>query len=171
MPPTPAGKLHAAQAVDEGSSKAGLRAVAILEATKGVLVIALTVVIVALRGRIEDYTDDLLYHLHIDFDRRFAHLLLDAAAKVTGAPVLTVALVASGYAAVRFVEAWGLWRKRVWAEWFALVSGTIYLPWEIMKVAESVTWEHVGLLAINVAIILYMLEIRIRAARSGGRLH
>ncbi|HMF74274.1 MAG TPA: DUF2127 domain-containing protein [Bryobacteraceae bacterium] len=170
MSATPARKfLHAPPAVDQGSSATGLRAVAILEASKGLLVVAAAIVLIALRGRIEDYTEDLLYHLHVDFDHRFAHILLDAASKLTGAPKVTLALASSGYAAIRFVEAWGLWRRRVWAEWFALVSGTLYLPWEIAKVAERATWFHIGILAVNVVIILYMLEIRVRAMRSRAK--
>ncbi len=69
------------------------------------------------------------------------------------------------YSTVRFVEAWGLWHRRVWAEWFALLSGALYLPLEILKVAERADWERVAVLAINVAIVLYMLYIRVREAR------
>lgn len=161
--------LRAPRVLDERASAAGLRAVAALEATKGILVVALAIAIIAVRGRIEDYTEDLLYHLHIDFDHRFAHILLEAASKLTGTRILTVALISSVYASLRFVEAWGLWHRCVWAEWFALVSGAIYLPWEILKVIEHATWLHIGLLSVNVAIILYMLEIRVRALRL--RLH
>jgi uncharacterized membrane protein (DUF2068 family) len=161
--------LHAPQALDQRASATGLRAVAILESAKGVLVVALAIAIIALRGHLEDYTEDLLYHLHIDFDHRFAHLLLDAASKLTGTRMLTVALISSVYATLRFVEAWGLWHRRVWAEWFAIVSGTIYLPWEILNVIERVTWLHVGLLVVNIAIIIYMLEMRVRALRSRAK--
>jgi uncharacterized membrane protein (DUF2068 family) len=166
MATSPAWKfVRAPRALDESANAAGLRAVAILEATKGILVVALAIAIIALRGHLEDYTEDLLYHLHIDFDRRFAHVMLDAASKLTGTRMLTIGLISSAYATVRFIEAWGLWHRRVWAEWFALVSGTMYLPWEIMNVVERATWLHVGLLATNVAIIIYMLEMRIRALR------
>jgi uncharacterized membrane protein (DUF2068 family) len=166
MATSPARKfLRAPRALDESANAAGLRAVAILESTKGILVLALAIAIIALRGHLEDYTEDLLYHLHIDFDRRFAHLMLDAASKLTGTRMLTISLISSAYATVRFIEAWGLWHRRVWAECFALVSGTMYLPWEIMNVIERATWLHMGLLAINVVIIIYMLEMRIRALR------
>ncbi|MCZ7627423.1 MAG: DUF2127 domain-containing protein [Candidatus Methylomirabilis sp.] len=41
--------------------------------------------------------------------------------------------MAAGYASVRFVEAYGLWLERRWAEWFAAVSGGIYIPFEIYE--------------------------------------
>jgi uncharacterized membrane protein (DUF2068 family) len=155
----------ASRSLDQGASAAGLRAVAILEAAKGILVVALVIAIITLRSHIEDYAGDLLYHLHIDFDHRFGHFLLGAAAELTSARLATVVLVSSAYASIRFVEAWGLWHRRVWAEWFAVISGTIYLPWELMKVAQRASWEHVGLLVLNIVIIVYMLQNRLRDAR------
>jgi uncharacterized membrane protein (DUF2068 family) len=154
------------QAVDRRASAAGLRTVAVFEASKGLLVVALAIALIAVRGQIEDYTEDFLYALHLDPDRRFARMVMEAATKVSDARTWTVFFVAATYSTVRFVEAWGLWHMRIWAEWFALLSGTLYLPWEILKVAEHATWERVGVLLINIAIILYMLFIRVRDARS-----
>ena len=154
------------QAVDRRASAAGLRAVAVFEASKGLLVLVLAIILIAVRGEIEDYAEDFLYAIHLDPDRRFARAVMHAATKLSDLRVWTVLLVAATYSAVRFVEAWGLWNLRVWAEWFALLSGALYLPWEILKVAERATWERIGVLVINVAIVLYMLFIRVRDMRS-----
>jgi uncharacterized membrane protein (DUF2068 family) len=61
---------------------------------------------------------------------------------------------------VRFTEAYGLWHAREWAEWFALLSGTLYLPWEIVAIVHHSDWFRWGILIINVMIILYMAELR-----------
>jgi uncharacterized membrane protein (DUF2068 family) len=82
--------------------------------------------------------------------------------KLTDARLATILLAATSYATVRFIEGWGLWHRRVWAEWFALLSGALYLPWEILRITERPDWERVGVLVINIGIILYMLLIRIR---------
>jgi uncharacterized membrane protein (DUF2068 family) len=154
------------QAVDERASKAGLRAVAIFEAVKGLLVLLLAFGLVAVHDRIEDLAESFLYHLHVDFDHKWAQALMHGASRLSDLRVWTVLAVACSYATVRFVEAWGLWQRRVWAEWFALLSGALYLPLEIVKVVEHRSWEAITVLAINLAIVLYMLEIRIREARS-----
>ena len=151
--------------IDDRASRAGLRTVAAFEALKGVLVIMLLIALIAVHNRIEDYAEDLLYHLHIDFDRSFAQSFLKAASRINDSKLWTVGTIATLYAAVRFTEAWGLWNRRVWAEWFALLSGALYLPLEVLKVAERATWEHIGVLAVNVVIVVYMLFIRIREAR------
>jgi uncharacterized membrane protein (DUF2068 family) len=154
------------QAVDEHASKAGLRAVAVFESAKGVLVLALAIALTAVHHRIEDFAEELLYHLHIDFDHRWAQAFMQGASKLGNMRLWTILSVAFSYAAVRFVEAWGLWHRRVWAEWFALLSGALYLPIEILKVAERASWERIAVLAINLVIVLYMLEIRVREIRS-----
>ena len=154
------------QSVDQSASPVGLRAVATFEALKGVLVIVLLFLLLAVHNRIEDYAEDLLYHLHINFDHNYAQRFLRGASRLSDSPLWTIGLAATLYAIVRFVEAWGLWNRRVWAEWFALVSGALYLPWEIIKVAERVNWEHVGVLTTNVVVVVYMLMIRIKATRA-----
>ena len=153
--------------VDVRSSKAGLRAIATLEAFKGALVVVLGIALLLVHSHVEDYTESLLYHLHIDFDRRFGHMLLNAASTVSDARWWSIGVAAGSYASVRFVEAWGLWNQRVWAEWFALLSGALYLPFEVLKVTERADLERVSILVINLVIVLYMLEIRVRESRTG----
>jgi uncharacterized membrane protein (DUF2068 family) len=166
MGSTPTKPQRLPQAIDEQASKAGLRMVAIFEATKGLLAVVLAVILISVRHRVEDIAEELLYHLHIAFDHKLAQAVLHGAADLSDMRVWTVLALALSYAAVRLTEAWGLWHRRVWAEWFALLSGALYLPIEIQKVFEHRNWLSVGVLAVNLAIILYMLEIRIRESRS-----
>lgn len=150
------------QAIDQRASTAGLRAVSTFEALKGLVVVLLGLTLIAVHQHAEDFAERLLFHLHMDSDRRLAHAVLNAATRVTDARLWTIAAATLTYSAVRFVEAWGLWNRRVWAEWFALLSGAMYLPWEILKITERADWERIGVLLVNVVIVLYMLEVRIR---------
>jgi uncharacterized membrane protein (DUF2068 family) len=61
------------------------------------------------------------------------------------------------YATVRFVEAYGLWRARGWAEWLAAVSGAIYIPFELYEIARGVSWIKVAALVLNVVIVAFMV--------------
>ena len=65
-------------------------------------------------------------------------------------------LLALLYSAMRFVEAFGLWFGMRWAEWFALLSGSVYLPFELYELSKGFTWLKIGLLTINLLIVLYM---------------
>lgn len=151
---------------DLRTSRAGLRAVASFEAFKGAVVILLGIVLLIYHSHAEDLVESLLDHLHINEERRLGQILMHAATQVSDARLWTIAGAALTYATVRFVEAWGLWNRRIWAEWFALLSGALYLPWEILKVAERATIERIVILAVNAIIVLYMLFIRLRERKA-----
>jgi uncharacterized membrane protein (DUF2068 family) len=138
-----------------------LRGIAPLELAKGLVVLlaAIGVVLLVQREDPWDIADGLLRLLHISPDHHFAQVFLDWADQLTSAKLYAVAAVAVAYSALRFLEAYGLWYAHSWAEWVALVSGAMYLPFEILKVAQHASWFHVGILAINLAIVFYMIYL------------
>lgn len=152
-------------AIDERSSYAGLRAVASFEALKGCLVLALMLVLLGVHSRAEDIAENLLFHLHIDADKSVSHAVMGAAVRLTDTRLLTIVGAALAYSTVRFIEAWGLWNRRVWAEWFALLSGALYLPLEILKLNDH-HWLPWAIFLLNLAIVLYMLAVRLESFRA-----
>jgi len=141
----------------------GLRTVAAIEATKGVLVLLAAfgfVEIIHHNVDLEDAAQNLLYYLHIDPDRRVSHALLHAAGRMMDANLLTVLAIATVYSSLRFIESYGLWRQRVWAEWLAIVSGAVYLPFEIYNLIRRPTMVHWVILLINIAVVLYIAWVR-----------
>ena len=146
-----------------------LRAVATIELTKGLIVLLAAISILFLVHREDpwDLADGLLRLLHISPDHHFAQVFLDWADSLTEAKLWTVASVALAYSVLRFLEAYGLWYARAWAEWIALISGTLYLPFEIYKVVRHASLFHVSVLLINLAVVLYMVY----ALRTGGGSH
>jgi uncharacterized membrane protein (DUF2068 family) len=153
-------------AIDQTSSAAGLRTIAVLEALKGLLILLLGLgALTLLHKDVERAAEGLLMHLHLNPDRRIAHAILHAASRMTDGSLWGIAAAAVAYTAVRFTEAWGLWHRRVWAEWFALLSGMLYLPWEIVKIIEKPNRIHAMMLLGNLIILAYMAHIRFRATR------
>ena len=144
----------------------GLRAVAIVEALKGIIVLFLGLGLFSLIHRdLEDVAERLTDILHASPEGRLSHLFFKAAEHLSDKTLVVLAMGMLVYSGVRFVEAYGLWHKRDWAEWFALLSGCLYLPWEMLSLIEHphpIKWV---VLTINLAIVLYMLVLRLRAAR------
>ena len=72
-----------------------------------------------------------MHFLHVNPDRHHsAQVFLNLADNITDRKLWAMAGGAAAYSIVRFVEAYGLWRARAWAEWFALISGALYVPFE-----------------------------------------
>ena len=121
------------------------------------IVLLAAVVLVFMVGRDPwDFADGILRILHISPDHHFAQLFLDWADTLTDAKLWTVAAVAITYAILRFVEAYGLWYAKTWAEWIALISGSLYVPFEIYKLIHRASLFHIAVLVINLAIVSYM---------------
>jgi uncharacterized membrane protein (DUF2068 family) len=144
---------------EHGASLQVLRAVATFELTKGLIVLlaACGVLLLVHREDPWDIADGLLRLLHISPDHHFGQLFLDWADSVTEAKLWAVAAVGIAYSLLRFVEAYGLWYARAWAEWIALISGMLYLPFEIYKLVYEQSFFHVSILLINLAVVLYMV--------------
>jgi uncharacterized membrane protein (DUF2068 family) len=158
--------LRTPLAVDE-THDAGLRAIAIVEALKGVVVLLLAFGLLSLLHKdVEDVTENMLFHMHISPVHRFGEAVLRAASKMTDTRLWEITIGGVAYSLVRFIEAWGLWNRRVWAEWFALLSGAMYLPLEIAKLLEKPNGLHLTIFATNVMIVLYMLYVRLDALRA-----
>lgn len=137
-----------------------LRAVAGFEFFKGIFVLVMGICAIALLHKDTWLiAESLLALLHISTDRRYAQLFLDFADSITDARLWAAARIAFAYAALRFTEAYGLWRGRTWAEWVAFLSGTLLLPLEVRELFRGVTVIRCAFLIGNLAIVFYMLYI------------
>jgi len=141
----------------------GLRTVAVLEATKGVLVLLAAfgfAEIILRHVDLEDAAQNLLYFFHVNPNLRMSHVLMHAAGRMMDADVLTVLAIATVYSSLRFIESYGLWRQRVWAEWLAIISGAIYLPYEFYKLVRRPNATHWIILLINIGVVVYIAWVR-----------
>jgi uncharacterized membrane protein (DUF2068 family) len=152
----------------------GLRGVAVFEAAKGLTALLLSVILLTFRHKdIQEIARQMLGAVHVNPDRRFYHDIMQAAGKVTTHGIWLFVFGVVVYAIVRFIEAGGLWREREWAEWFALLSGSMYLPveiYELIRRQHIVKWIILG---INIVMVLYLLWLRLEAnrRRKQERLH
>jgi uncharacterized membrane protein (DUF2068 family) len=150
--------------------KAGVRTVAVLEATKGVLVILVGFGLLALIHRnVQAVAEELVRAVHLNPASHFPRVFLDAMASVNDTKLWLMAASATAYAAVRFVEAWGLWHQQLWAVWFGILTGCLYLPVEIYELSLSRSPFKILMLALNVLIVLWLALVRRQGLDRGSR--
>ena len=141
-----------------------LRLVASFEMLKGLVVLLAAVGILSLAHRdVWDVSATLLRLLHIHHTHHYWEVFLKLAHRVTDEKLWMVAVGAVVYSSLRFVEGYGLWRARAWAEWVAFFSGAVYLPFEIYELSLGITLFRTAIFAANLAIVLYMLWLRLQA--------
>ena len=60
-----------------------------------------------------------------------------------------------GYAALRFIEAYGLWRDKTWAYWYSVVGYGIFIPLELYYlIVQPLDWFNVFIFILNIVIVI-----------------
>jgi uncharacterized membrane protein (DUF2068 family) len=144
----------------------GVRTVALLEFTKGILVVMAGLGLFSMRHKdLWGVAESFLEFFHVNPLHHYVGVFIDLVYRLSDIHLWKIAVVASVYAILRFIEAYGLWYLRPWAEWMAIASGSIYIPFELADVVRRPDWIRLLILAVNVAIVLYMLLLRLEAAK------
>ena len=108
-----------------------LRAIAVLEATKGIAALAAIIGVLDLMHHdVRHLAVELIGHLGFNPEARYPSILLHYADLLPNANVRALVLLALGYVLARLLEAYGLWNDRAWGEWLGALSGGLYIPFE-----------------------------------------
>ncbi|WP_133010469.1 DUF2127 domain-containing protein [Marinomonas flavescens] len=146
----------------------GLGAIAVLEACKGVLALLVAVAVHVLAGtNLHQEALNLFAYFHLASNNHYVEMSLRGIDKITHSGLTVVTAIAIGYALIRFIESYGLWHRMRWTEWFAFLSGAVYLPFEIYEVIKDQNAITIGVLAINLVVVGYMYFV----LKTGSRKH
>lgn len=144
------------------------RGVAILEALKGVFVlIAAGILFDLLHADAQSVAEELVRHFHMNPASRYPRIFVETASHLGDARLLALSLGAVVYAAVRFAEAYGLWRGRSWAWGFGLISAGLYIPFELVELVQRVRWAVLVVFIVNLVILIVLWRGREKRWRGG----
>ena len=143
------------------TSKKGIKAIAIFEMVKGVLglIVGITLTFL-LHSNLTAIAEQILDVLHVDASGHFAQMFVEKVSHINESNILVVIIIAFVYTLVRMIEGYGLWHLRPWAEWFAIISGGIYLPFEIYEIFHKPSILKFAILLGNILIVLYLIYVR-----------
>ena len=141
----------------------GLRTIALFEAAKGILALAAAGGLLSLRHTdLHAVTDAFLLRHGIDPERHYMRLFIESVAQATHHHEGQLAVLGLAYALIRLAEGYGLWQGKHWAEWFAVISAGLYLPWEFMHFARHPRPFTAGIILFNLALIFYLGKLLAR---------
>lgn len=148
------------------SHRKGLRTVALIEASKGVIVLIVGFGVLSFLGRdAEESAAHLVSRLHLNPAHHYPQVFIHAMAEMNNTRLWLIAGFAWVYTTMRAFESYGLWHGRRWAEWFAALSGGIYVPVEVYELFHRASWLKFGALVINLVIVGYMVWLLTEARR------
>jgi uncharacterized membrane protein (DUF2068 family) len=95
--------------------------------------------------------------LKLDPGNRFLDAALARAADVTPAQIKKIGLGSFIYAGLFLVEGTGLWLGKRWGEWLTVIVTSSLIPVEIYEIHRHLTVAKLGVLALNLAIVIYLI--------------
>ena len=139
---------------------------ALFEGAKGVLVLlAGFELLTFIHKDVHEAAVRLVEHVHLNPASHYPRIFLDLTEHIDDTRLWSMAIAAAMYSIVRMIEAVGLWLRKAWAEWFAVLTGGLYIPVEMYEVVHRVTWPRVTVLAVNVGVVSYLLYVLVRDGR------
>ena len=146
----------------------GLRVIIVVKIIKATLLLALGIAAFALvHSDLARLAARLIAWCGIDAGRpTVQHVLV----KLAGLSAKRISVIGAGlivYASVNAVEAWGLHRRRTWAEWLTVIVTCSLIPLEIYELVTHPSPGKVIALVVNIVIVLYLLRHKWLFTRNG----
>ncbi len=104
-------------------------------------------------------------HLRFNPESRLVNIVLDRASLLNDPILRRIGILAFAYSAISYVEGIGLYFERVWAEYLTLLITASFLPWEIIEIFRRQTIFRFSLLAVNLLVFVYLLQLLIARGR------
>src|SRR5713101_2410026 len=105
--------------------------------------------------------------VHVDPDNRYADRVLTRLLSVDDRKLKAISLGTFCYAALLLTEGIGLLLRQRWAEYFTVVVTGSFIPLELYELSRHVTLTRLIVIAINLAIVGYLIVL-LRRGRPAG---
>ena len=152
-----------------GRKTSTLRLIAAFKLAKSVLLALVALKLLRLiHEDLELAAFDLALKLHLDPDGRLVEPILRRLLAVDPRSLMHVSLGALAYAALLVTEGVGLMLGAVWAEWLTIVATSALVPLELYELSRRVSAPRVLALAVNLAIVAYLVWLVLRQRRAEG---
>lgn len=109
--------------------------------------------------------NSIFHELHFDPESRLVDLVMDKVGMVTHRRLRLISLGSVLYALLCCTEAYGLLRRRVWAEFVTLWLSISFLPWEAYEMARQPNLWHLTIIVVNLAVVAYLIWMLRRKKR------
>jgi uncharacterized membrane protein (DUF2068 family) len=151
------------------TQSAAIRLVALFEAFKGsVVLMAASGFLSLIHKDVHLVATTFIHHMHLNPASRYPLIFLDAVSNLHDRRLIFLAIGAAMYALVRFLEAYGLYTEKAWAEVLAAISGAIYVPFELARLLRRPTWHSTLFLAINLLVVTLMVWALVQRRKRAG---
>ena len=137
-----------------------LRIIAVFKLLKaaGLLVVAVASFDLVRSAQLSAFAE-WIEHLPIHHGHAFLIRLLDSMLELGPRQLVAIGVAACAYASLFLVEGWGLWNGKRWAEYLTVIATSSLIPFEIYEILHHFTALKIVALAVNIAIVAYLIRL------------
>jgi uncharacterized membrane protein (DUF2068 family) len=144
----------------QSRSKNILKLLSLFEAGKGLLVFLVgTGLVTLIHKSAQQEAAEIVRFFHLNPARHYPEIFINTLANLSDVRLLFLSVSAMLYSLIRFAEAYGLWKDRLWAIWFAVASGALFLPMEVYEVIEKCSVGRVVILCTNIVLVIFLFRL------------
>ena len=137
--------------------------------TKGLLLLVVALEALRLLHKdIGDVASAWAAHLHLDVGNRYVDRALSKLLSLDDRRLRAISAGTFFYAALLLTEGIGLLLRRRWAEYFTVIVTGSFIPLELFELSRHVSRTRLVLVAINVAVVWYLIVVLRRRSREKG---
>lgn len=126
---------------------------------KGLLLILISLKGMSLMNRdLREVVDGLIAQFNLDVDRSVIAMTLKKIGMINGHLLFIISIAVFLYGVLDLVEAYGLHKRRRWAEYLTVFATALFIPFEIYEVLEKLTLIRGGALILNVAVVIFLIR-------------
>jgi len=100
---------------------------------------------------------DLVEFFGLNTQSRLAEDIVHHISRLSPNRIHFIAVVLLIYTSIYITEGVGLFMEQRWAEWLTVVQTGLLVPWEMVEIVRHRTWLRAAVLALNVAVVIYLL--------------
>jgi uncharacterized membrane protein (DUF2068 family) len=126
---------------------------------KGLILLFLSAGLLSLINKDLDHlSKKLAQDLNLDVDKHYINLLLSKVGMVKTTLLVEVSIGMFLYGILSWVEAYGLHKRKRWAEYLTAIATGLLIPLEIYEVIFRPSVVRVAVLILNVVVVYYLIK-------------
>jgi len=136
-----------------------LKLIIIEKFTLGIIASLLSFGVISLINKdMEEFADKLVAFFNLDMDNYYIEAIIDKIGMIENGTIIGVSIGMVSYASLNLAMAYGLHKRRRWAEWLTVIATSLLIPFEIYEIIQEQTVIRIGILILNVAIVYYLAK-------------
>jgi uncharacterized membrane protein (DUF2068 family) len=115
-------------------------------------------VIIFINKDMEEFANQIVDYFDLDMDNSYIEALITGIGMIKNRTMIVVSIGMVSYASLNLAMAYGLHRRKLWAEWLTVIATALLIPFEIYEIVQEQTLIRIGILILNCTIVYYLVK-------------